>query len=390
MTDEKIKEILSALSAKMIESPVKTERLTLRPFAPGDFANYVEYTSQPMLRHLSSIREYKSENEAKEAFLNIMSPDKPTTCFAVVLNETGKVIGEFSIGIYPFIKDDPALDEMRGVSLSFALNENYQRKGLMTELLGRAFEYFFEACRLDFINCGYFIFNEGSKKLQENAGMRYYTDHVFERDGEKIETREMIIFREEYFHKKSKSASEKIILKTVRLTLREYTSADFDGVYAIVSDPETMRHYPKTYDERGARRWIEWSIQNYKEHGFGWWAIEKSDTGEFIGDCGVTYQDIDGKTLPEVGYHINKNFWRQGYGKEAARAVIAHIFKTTSLPALYSYTTSDNVASYSLARSVGMKKIKEFYDEHYGNMLVYMITREEWDKSDQKKEYCKK
>ena len=139
-----------------------------------------------------------------------------------------------------------------------------------------------------------------------------------------------------------------------------------------------MKHYPKPYDERGARRWIEWSMHNYASFGLGWWAAELSDTGEFIGDCGVTPQVIDGETLPELGYHIDKKYWRRGYGKEAARAVIDYVFTNTAHPVLYSYTTVGNVASFSLAESVGMKKIKEFFDEHYGQMLVYAITKDEW------------
>lgn len=49
---------------------------------------------------------------------------------------------------------------------------------------------------------------------------------------------------------------------------------DFDALYEILSDPETMKHYPKPYDEAGTNRWLTWSLNNYKEYGFGLWAIE--------------------------------------------------------------------------------------------------------------------
>ena len=168
------------------------------------------------------------------------------------------------------------------------------------------------------------------------------------------------------------------VIKTARLRLREFTEDDVGAVYKIISDPVTMSHYPKPYDYRGAERWVSWSIENYKKYGFGWWAMELSDTGEFIGDCGITMQQIDGELLPELGYHIDKKFWRRGYGKEASLAVVDYIFKSTDLDALYSYMTADNVASFSLAASVGMKKIKEFIDGHYGKTYVYKITKDEW------------
>lgn len=43
--------------------------------------------------------------------------------------------------------------------------------------------------------------------------------------------------------------------------------------------------------------------------------------GKLIGDCGITIQNIDGELLPEIGYHIHKDFWRQGFATEAATAV---------------------------------------------------------------------
>ena len=43
----------------------------------------------------------------------------------------------------------------------------------------------------------------------------------------------------------------------------------------------------------------------------------------------ITMQDIDGQLLPEIGYHIHKDYWRQGYGKEAATAVRDWFFANT-------------------------------------------------------------
>ena len=120
-----------------------------------------------------------------------------------------------------------------------------------------------------------------------------------------------------------------MILKTKRLKLREYNLNDFNELYKILSDKETMKYYPKPYDEKGTKRWIEWSIENYQKHGFGWWAIELLDTNQFIGDCGITIQNIDGELLPEIGYHINKLYWNNGYAKEAALCCINWFFNNT-------------------------------------------------------------
>ena len=164
-----------------------------------------------------------------------------------------------------------------------------------------------------------------------------------------------------------------MILETERLILREYTWDDFDGLYALLSDPETMCHYPKPYDEAGTRRWIQWNLDNYQKYGFGLWALVLKETGAFIGDCGITMQSIDAQELPEVGYHIHRNYWCRGYGSEAARAARDWAFENRDFDALYSYMKYTNIASYSTAAANGMRKIKEYQDPEDGILYVYAI-----------------
>ena len=171
-----------------------------------------------------------------------------------------------------------------------------------------------------------------------------------------------------------------MVLETDRLTLREYVTEDFDALFEIVSDLETMQHYPAPFDEDKTRSWIQWNLDNYKKCGFGLWAVVLKETGEFIGDCGITIQDIDGEMLPEIGYHIHKKYWRKGFAKEAARAVRDWVFLNTQYDIIYSYMKYTNVGSYSTALANGMKKVKEYQDPKNTISYVYAITREEWKK----------
>ena len=168
-------------------------------------------------------------------------------------------------------------------------------------------------------------------------------------------------------------------LETERLILREYTMDDFDDLYEILSDEETMKHYPKPFDEEKVRYWINWNITNYKTFGFGLWAVVLKDTNEMIGDCGITMQIIDGEIKPEIGYHINKKYQRRGYATEAARKCRDYIFQNTPFNIIYSYMKYTNIGSYSVAIKNGMKLIKEYDDPKNIISEAYAITRKEWE-----------
>lgn len=171
-----------------------------------------------------------------------------------------------------------------------------------------------------------------------------------------------------------------IMIETKRLLLRDMTYDDFDPLYEIFSDAETMAHYPAPFDSEKVRNWIKWNIDNYAKYGFGLWAVILKETGKVIGDCGLTLQNIDGELLPEIGYHIHKKYQRRGYGSEAARAVRDYAFENTDYDCIYSYMKYTNVASYSTAVANGMKKVKEYPDEKNGISYAYAITRSEWEK----------
>ncbi|MDD6037677.1 MAG: GNAT family N-acetyltransferase [bacterium] len=169
------------------------------------------------------------------------------------------------------------------------------------------------------------------------------------------------------------------IIETERLLLRNYSLEDFDALYEIMSDEETMQHYPAPFDEEKTRNWIIWNLDNYEKYGFGLWAVVLKESGEFIGDCGISIQNIDGEMLPEIGYHIHKKYWRRGLGKEAARACRDWVFENTDYDMIFSYMKYTNVGSYATAIANGMKKVKEYPDPKNTISYAYAITRNEWE-----------
>lgn len=172
-----------------------------------------------------------------------------------------------------------------------------------------------------------------------------------------------------------------LILETERLILREMDDADYPALQKVISDPETMKYYPKPYDEEGVWKWIRWCKASYAKRGFGLWAVIWKKTNEMIGDCGVSMQTIDDELKPEIGYHLRKDFHRQGIGKEMTQAVKDYFFTHFDFDEVYSYMNKDNLPSFKTAEANGMT-FQHLYTDAEGMLCrVYRITREEWESS---------
>jgi len=174
----------------------------------------------------------------------------------------------------------------------------------------------------------------------------------------------------------------KCILETEDLILREFTEEDYQKWNTILCDPETMRYYPAPFDAAGVERWIKWTKENYEKYGFGLWAIILKETGAFVGDCGITMQNIhgDGVLYPEIGYHIHKDFWRRGYASQAAKGCLAYAFENNDFDEIFSYQKWTNVPSRKTAEKMGMSFREQYADGKNEYTSVYSITRAEYEK----------
>jgi RimJ/RimL family protein N-acetyltransferase len=143
-----------------------------------------------------------------------------------------------------------------------------------------------------------------------------------------------------------------VILETERLRLRQYTLADADALFDVFSDADARDFYPAMADPAHVRRWIEWNLRNYDAFGLGLWAVELKTSGAFIGDGGLTYQDVEGVSRLEVGYHIVLHERRKGYATEAARACLEFGFVHTSVEQICSLVNPANLASRKVAAAI--------------------------------------
>lgn len=171
-----------------------------------------------------------------------------------------------------------------------------------------------------------------------------------------------------------------VILSTARLDLRELTASDLPALRAILQDPETMAAYEGAFDEEMVQAWLARMQQRYRDDGFGMWAVILRETGEMIGQCGLTMQHILGEDVVEVGYLFNRAHWHQGYAIEAAAACRDHAFEALGVERVYAQIRDTNLASMNVAIRLGMT-VRGRFVKHYRGVdmphLAFAIHRDD-------------
>jgi RimJ/RimL family protein N-acetyltransferase len=156
---------------------------------------------------------------------------------------------------------------------------------------------------------------------------------------------------------------------TARLRFREMVETDLEDMARMLGDPETMRFYPAPKTRSESAAWIERMQERYAGDGHGLWLIETHD-GEFIGDCGITWQSYNDTPVREVGYHVTRERQGSGYATEAARACLELIRQEYAPTLLTAIIHPENTASRRVAEHLGMSHIA---DDHAHPWIVRTV-----------------
>ncbi len=141
---------------------------------------------------------------------------------------------------------------------------------------------------------------------------------------------------------------------TLRLTFREMTLGDFELVRSLLTDPEVMRFYPRPKTDEEVHRWIDSTLRSYAEHGHALWMLNLTDGGEFIGDCGITWQQVDGEPVLEVGYRLLPEYQGEGFATEAAAACVQFAFSELGAKHITAIINPENEPSRRVAERLGL------------------------------------
>lgn len=158
----------------------------------------------------------------------------------------------------------------------------------------------------------------------------------------------------------------KSIFETERLIARHWSpSTDVESAFEIYGDPDVMRYLGRSpevvpcLDEQKARlEKIELAMLS-KQNSTGMWAIMTKNDQEVIGS--ILFKELpDADNNPtgdfEIGWHLAKRAWGNGYATEAAEAIIQYAFKTMPiLEVLHAVAYDENLKSLAVMKRIGMK-----------------------------------
>ncbi|WP_295677001.1 GNAT family N-acetyltransferase [uncultured Mucilaginibacter sp.] len=156
----------------------------------------------------------------------------------------------------------------------------------------------------------------------------------------------------------------KVFMETPRLILREWIVTDVPPFIALNNHTAVMEFFPsvKTADETIEQ--IGRISSHIEKHGYGFFAVERKDTRQFIGFTGLAHPGFEAEFTPciEIGWRLSRESWGYGFASEAAKACLKFGFDNLEVDEIYSFTSVQNIRSEEVMKRIGM--IKEGYFEH--------------------------
>jgi len=166
-----------------------------------------------------------------------------------------------------------------------------------------------------------------------------------------------------------------MVLETERLALRQLTLDDTGDLAEVLTDPQAMRYYPAPFTHEQTIGWIEWNLRNYAQYGFGLWAVVRKDDGLVLGDCGLTMQPVEGQPMIEIGYHLKRAVWGNGYATEAALACRDYAFAVLKAPRVVSIVNPHNWPSRRVAQRIHTALREFVWEKTQSTMCLYFTEQ---------------
>ncbi len=176
-------------------------------------------------------------------------------------------------------------------------------------------------------------------------------------------------------------------LTTKRLLLRQWGDSDREPFAHMNADPRVMEFFPSLMTRQESNAFADRCQSLLLQRGWGLWAVERWDNGEFIGFVGlhVPTHDLPFNPCVEIGWRLAFAHWGQGFATEAAHSALALGFQRLELEEIVSFTSLKNLRSRAVMERLGMRDAQAPFDhpavaQESGlrRHCLYRLSRQDW------------
>jgi ribosomal-protein-alanine N-acetyltransferase len=177
------------------------------------------------------------------------------------------------------------------------------------------------------------------------------------------------------------------LLTTERLRLRQIVPADAEAFFAVKSDPQVMEFYGDEPHQslEETRTLIQQLQELYTKREALFWAIALKDDDQLIGTCAFISFGPGGH-YAEIGYELNRAYWRRGMMAEALRALLTYGFSELALNRIEAVVDPKNKPSQDLLRKLGFSfegnlRQRFFFRDQFLDAYHFGLLKDEWSAS---------
>ncbi len=174
-------------------------------------------------------------------------------------------------------------------------------------------------------------------------------------------------------------------LKTKRLTVRSIQNGDEKEVHEYAGDKNITMMFWLPNES------FEETVQFVQKNAAEWHSENQTNfefvilyEGKIIGGCDCDLGHSEDNSYGTLGWIINKNYRRQGFASEAAKAVLGFAFERLEVNNVYAQCDCKNAASFSVMKKIGMKLVDDKGTRTYpktgstSGEFTCLITKEEY------------
>lgn len=167
------------------------------------------------------------------------------------------------------------------------------------------------------------------------------------------------------------------------LHIRPSNTTDADSMFSMLSDPVAMKYWSDEpiSDLEAAVEVLNKDLESDAQGNSMCWAVCLKGQEKMIGKC-ILFQFSQQNRRAEIGYLLERSYWRQGLMHQALEAVIDFAFNTLDLHRIEADVDTENAGSLGILKKLGFEREGLFrerwfvYDEWQDSVMLGLLKRD--------------